>query len=187
MKYIAVFGSSKTPPGHPHYEMAYELANRLAREGYGICNGGYWGIMDAATRGARDAGGVAVGVTLEHFSLKRSGVNPLLTREEPKSRLLDRLSTLLDMSDAQVALPGGVGTLAEMFLSWNLQVTNEHKPLILLGLEWKELLDFLQEHTEIEDKHRAKLRICATAEESFEQIVQQVPLSNSLPLFEEKN
>ncbi|HQO36641.1 MAG TPA: LOG family protein, partial [bacterium] len=115
MKYIAIFGSSKTPPGHPHYEMAYELANRLAHAGYGICNGGYWGIMDAATRGARDAGGVAVGVTLEHFSRKRYGANPLLTREEPKSRLPDRLSSLLDRSDACVALPGGVGTLAEVF------------------------------------------------------------------------
>ena len=79
MSIVAIFGSSRTPEGHPNYRLAYELAGLLAREGYAICNGGYWGIMDAATRGARDAGGEVIGVTLEYFSSKRGGANALLT------------------------------------------------------------------------------------------------------------
>ena len=176
MPYVAIFGSSKTPEGHPHFEMAYQLAFRLAKAGYGICSGGYWGIMDAATRGARDAGGEAVGVTLEYFSNKRNGANPLLTREDPKQSLPDRLTTLLEMSTAHVVLPGSIGTLAEMFVSWNLLVSGGEKPLILLGAEWERLLDLLEQHTEIRPKDRAKLIFSPTAEDAFEQIARRVAL-----------
>ncbi|MFH1742589.1 MAG: LOG family protein [bacterium] len=176
MPYVAIFGSSKTPEGHPHFDLAYRLAFRLATAGYGVCSGGYWGIMDAATRGARDAGGEAVGVTLEYFSNKRNGANPLLSREDPKRSLPDRLTTLLEMSNAHVVLPGSIGTLAEMFVSWNLLVSGGTKPLILLGEEWERLLDVLEQHTEIRPKDRAKLIFSRTAEDAFEQITRRVAL-----------
>jgi hypothetical protein len=177
MEYVAIFGSSRTPEEHPHYRLAYQLAYRLARGGYGICNGGYWGIMGAACRGARDGGGEVVGVTLEYFSGKRGGANPLLTREEPKQALLDRLSRLLDMSSAHVVLPGSIGTLAEMFVSWNLRAAAGNKPLILLGEEWEKFIDFLERNMDVRRKDRDLLLFARTAEEAFEQITQRVPPS----------
>ena len=131
--------------------------------------------MDAATRGARDAYGEAVGITLEYFSNKRNGANPLLSREMPKQSLLDRLTTLLEMSNAHVALPGSIGTLAEIFVSWNLLVSGGEKPLILLGEEWEQLIDILEQYTEIRAKDRAKIIFSRTAEDAFDQISRHVP------------
>jgi len=176
MSIVAIFGSSRTPEGHPNYRLAYELAGLLAREGYAICNGGYWGIMDAATRGARDAGGEVIGVTLEYFSSKRGGANALLTREEAKRSLFERLDTLLGISSAHVVLPGSIGTMAELFISWNLLVTAAAKPLILLGEPWEALIDFLVQNTEIRPEDRDKLLFAKTAKEAFEQIRARVPV-----------
>ncbi len=177
MPIVAIFGSSRTPEGHPHYQLAYDLACRLASGGYTICSGGYWGIMDAATRGARDSGGEAVGVTLEYFSSKRGGANPLLTREEPKQSLFQRLDTLLGISSAHVVLPGSIGTLAELFISWNLLIAAGTKPLILLGDSWEPLIDFLVRNTEIRDEDRDRLFFARTAEEAFDRIREFVPVS----------
>lgn len=174
MKYVAIFGSSRTPEEHSHYRLAYQLARRLAHAGYGVCNGGYWGIMDAATRGARDGGGEVIGVTLEYFTNKRDGANPMLSQEESKQSLLDRVNRLMDMSSAHVVLPGSIGTLAEMFVSWNLLVTDGEKPLILLGEEWEKIIDFLEENMEVRRKDRDLLIFARSAEEAFEQIKQHV-------------
>lgn len=113
---VAVFGSGAGTP--EDLERARSLGSALARAGYGIVNGGYGGTMAASAEGAREAGGVCVGVTCAAFAGFRSGPNPHVTEVVEAATLLERMGTIIDRASAWVALPGGNGTLAELSVAW---------------------------------------------------------------------
>jgi len=142
---VAVFGGAWTAEDDPDHREAMELGTAVAGAGIQVVNGGYQGIMAAVSRGAAEAGGVAVGVTVSGWG-RRAGVNPWLTHEARARDLFARLPLICD-ADAWVAFPGGAGTLAEVALCWNLlQADPEpNRPLIVVGERWGKAFEHLRD------------------------------------------
>ena len=115
---IAVFGSGSAPKGHPVLAQAERLGRLLAEAGFSLISGGYGGTMEAASRGARQAGGRATGVTLDLFAPPLAP-NPWLTEDERVTDFFPRLRRLTSV-DGFVVLQGGIGTLTEATLACQL-------------------------------------------------------------------
>ncbi len=141
---VTVFGSARTKPGSPEYEMAREMGAGIARLGFTVMTGGGPGIMEAANRGAKEAGGRSVGCNIR------------LPFEQAPNEYLDRVVTmyyffvrkmlLVKYSYAFVVMPGGAGTLDELFEALTLIQTGkiQNFPIVVMGTEyWKELTDLL--------------------------------------------
>src|SRR5438105_1419998 len=143
---VTVFGSARFTADQPYYELAREIGSRLARTGFTVMTGGGPGIMEAANRGAKEAGGMSVGCNIE------------LPQEQKPNAYLDRWVTfqhfyvrklmLVKYSYAFIALPGGYGTLDEIFETVTLIQTGKIQqfPLVLMGTDfWQPLLDFFRQ------------------------------------------
>ena len=143
---ISVFGSARTPPQHPMYQAACDLGRRLAEAGFAVITGGGPGIMEAANRGAREAGGVSIGCNIE------------LAREQPINAYVDiavnfryffvRKTMFVKYAEGFVLFPGGFGTLDEMFEALILVQTEKLSrfPVLLFGTSyWQGLLSWLRE------------------------------------------
>jgi len=142
---VTVFGSARFPEGNPYYEMAREVGRGLAREGFTVLTGGGPGIMEAANRGAREAGGRSIGCNIQ--LPKEQKPNPYLDQWLEFRHFFVRKVMLVKYSYAFVTLPGGFGTLDEIFETSVLVQTGKilEFPLILMGREfWTPLIDFLQ-------------------------------------------
>lgn len=142
-KVISIFGGASPRRETPDYEEARTLGADLARAGWTVATGGYAGMMEAASRGACEAGGHVVGVTctlIENWRGIRA--NEWVREEKRFETLRDRLYHLVEFSDAALALPGGIGTLTEVALTWSLMQAGEikAKPLVVVGRVWTETL-----------------------------------------------
>ena len=139
---VAVFGSSTADESGPLYRLARELGGELARGGAAVMTGGYGGVMEACSRGARDAGGHVIGVTVELYE-RRGPVNRWVEERVHAPDLFERLRHLVGRADGYVALPGSVGTLTELFLTWTLlsAVARPEVRMVLLGERWVPLLE----------------------------------------------
>lgn len=141
---ITVFGTSKANPGDLVFETAETLGRLLAENEYTIANGGYGGTMLAGAKGAAEAGGKVIGVTCTAF--KRGKANEYVTEEISTSCLSERLAKLIELGDAYLVLPGGTGTLLELADVWehkNKGFSNAEKPIIVIGLFWRPLLEMM--------------------------------------------
>jgi len=141
---ISVFGSSQPKERDTAYAEGIELGKLLAERGHTVLTGGYIGLMEAVSRGAREAGGHVIGVTCEDIEMWRQvKANPWVMEEIKKKTLIERLHTLIHESDAALALPGGPGTLTEISLMWNLMIVESlhRRPLILIGEGWQSVFD----------------------------------------------
>jgi uncharacterized protein (TIGR00730 family) len=145
MPCVTVFGSARFAEDHPYYQLARELGQALARAGYTTMTGGGPGIMEAANRGAKEAGGLSIGanIVLPH----EQEANPYMDRFMEFDHFFVRKVMLVKYSCAFVVMPGGFGTLDEVFETITLMQTDKIKdfPVILMGAEyWGPLTDFLQ-------------------------------------------
>jgi uncharacterized protein (TIGR00725 family) len=144
MRLITLFGSSRVQPGTPAFAEALVWGRAVARAGFGVATGGYNGAMEAVSQGAKEAGGLVVGITAPVLFPHRDGPNAHVDLELPSSSLMTRIERLIDVSVACLALPGGVGTLAEILAAWNLNhiAQMHHKPLKPLGVHrgWLEVI-----------------------------------------------
>ena len=141
---ISVFGGAQPQPDSLEYEAARALGSLLAQRGHTVLTGGYIGVMEAVSRGAHEAGGHVIGVTCEEIEAWRKvRKNQWVKEEWRKKTLIERLQALIEGCDAAIALPGGVGTLAEISLMWNLMAVESlpRRPLILVGSGWQSTLD----------------------------------------------
>src|SRR5689334_1998019 len=142
---VTVFGSARFAEGHPDYEMARELSGKIARLGFTIMTGGGPGVMEAANRGAREAGGRSVGCNIELPHEQKP--NPYMDRWVTCKHFFVRKVLLFKYSYAFVGLPGGLGTLDELFEALTLIQTGkiEHFPVVLIGTEyWRPLRAMLR-------------------------------------------
>lgn len=133
---VAVFGSARTPADDPYYAAAQETAGLLAEAGFSVITGGGPGIMEAANRGALDAGGVSIGCNIElPFEQKP---NPYQTRSISFKYFFVRKTMFVKYSNAFVIFPGGYGTLDELFESLTLIQTRKIRnfPVVLFGKEY---------------------------------------------------
>jgi uncharacterized protein (TIGR00725 family) len=164
-KRITVFGGSRCGPDTAEYQEALTLGRLLVEAGFDVCSGGYAGVMEAISRGAHEAGGNVIGVTMEQF---QSAPNPYLKKIEPSADFYARLQILIRDSAGYIALRGGMGTVTEISLVWNKLVMNvlPQRPLILLGECWPRAMECLQQHLVISDSDLSHLSFAATAEEA---------------------
>ena len=145
---ISIFGSARTPNTHNNYKLASEIAKRIVDLGFGIITGGGPGIMEAANKGAQEAGGASVGLTID------------LPFEENNNKYIDkdrmikfdyffvRKVMFVKYAQAFVVLPGGFGTLDELMEAITLIQTSKIKkiPIILVGTSfWSGLIDWLKQ------------------------------------------
>ena len=144
MKTITVFGGSLPQPGSPAYQEAQQLGKLLAESGFAVQTGGHIGTMEAVSRGASEAGGHVIGVTCDEIEAWRPvAPNRWVAQEKRLPTLRERLYVLIDECDGAIALPGGIGTLTEIALTWSqLQINpDDSRPFILLGQGWQKILD----------------------------------------------
>ncbi len=145
---VSVFGSARTKPGTPYYEMGVEVARELVRHGFAVITGGGPGIMEAANKGAQEAGGASVGlnITLPREQKTNPYVDP--------DKIIDfdfffaRKTMFVKYAQGYVVLPGGFGTMDELFESLTLIQTGKTTrfPVVLMGTEyWAGLVDWLRE------------------------------------------
>ena len=143
---VSVFGSARTLPGTKYYDLAEDIAYKIAGEGYGIISGGGPGIMEAANKGAQKAGGKSVGVNIKLPFEQQP--NPFIDHD--KSITFDyffvRKTVFIKHSQGFVVLPGGFGTLDELFEALTLIQTRKIAkfPIILAGKEyWQGIYDWI--------------------------------------------
>lgn len=154
---VVVFGSSRSLEDSPACRQAYRLGRLLAQSGYVVCNGGYAGVMAAVARGAKEAGGRTIGVTVAMFPERTA--NPWLDQVVHTQTIFARLAEFVGRADAFVVLKGGVGTLLECALIWNLAQAGAlgGKPIILLGRHWPAFVRALLRHSFIRAQDQAVL------------------------------
>lgn len=142
-QHVTVFGGSSPKPGEQSYQEALDLGRRLAESGFAVLTGGYIGTMEAVSRGAAEAGGYVIGVTCDEIeSWRPVGPNPWVQEERRFKTLRERLYALIEGCEAAIALPGGIGTLAEIAVLWSQMQTGalQVRPLVLIGTGWQETL-----------------------------------------------
>jgi uncharacterized protein (TIGR00730 family) len=142
---VTVFGSARAPAGSPGYELARAIGRQLAEAGYAVITGGGPGVMEAANRGCREAGGLSVGCNIELPA--EQGVNPYVDLGVEFRYFFVRKVMFVKYADAFVILPGGFGTLDELFEALTLIQTDKvrHFPVILVGTDyWRGLLDWVR-------------------------------------------
>jgi uncharacterized protein (TIGR00725 family) len=164
-KRITVFGGSRCVSDAPEYQQALKLGRLLVEDGFEVCSGGYAGVMEAISRGAHEAGGHVVGVTMNQFTAEP---NRYLKKIEPSADFYQRLQTLILSSAGYVALRGGMGTVTEISLVWNKLVMNvlPRRPLILLGDCWPPAIECLRQHLVVSDADLSHLTFVNTAEDA---------------------
>ena len=143
---VTVFGSARFEEGNRWYELARETSGLLARSGFTIMTGGGPGIMEAANRGAREAGGRSVGASIQLPHEQSS--NPYLDLDVPFHYFFVRKVMLVKYSYAFVVMPGGFGTLDELWEIATLVQTGKVRkfPVVLMGREyWGPMIDFLKD------------------------------------------
>ncbi len=164
-----MFGSSEPQAGEPLYELARQLGRNLAEAGFLVVSGGYGGVMEGASRGAREAGGQALGITTDSFA-GRSVANRFLTQELREPDLLLRMRALIHRPQGFVVLPGRSGTLAELTSLWAMHRAGllERRPVVLLGEAWEGLLDSLEGRGLLHPDRRKITRLAASPREAVD-------------------
>jgi len=142
---VSIFGSSRTKPDDPYYQKAELLSRLLAERGFGVITGGGPGIMEAANKGAAGAGGQSVGMNIR-LPLEQKP-NPYANISIDYKYFFTRKVMFVKYAMAYVVMPGGFGTMDELFEALTLIQTKRIKtfPVILMGSEyWKGLIDWLR-------------------------------------------
>ncbi len=167
MRTVTIFGSSLPGELSAAYAEARHLGKLLAECGLTVCNGGYAGLMEASSRGAREGGGHTVGVTC---SIWPSPPNRWVAEEVRTHSFSQRIMTLIERGHAYVVLPGGTGTLAELALAWEVMnkstlssTVGGRKPLLVVEPYWRPVIDCLNQEPTLAspaaDRHAAAMNL----------------------------
>lgn len=176
---VSIFGSARTQPNHPYYIKTVEIAEKIVQHGFGVITGGGPGIMEAANKGAQQAGGTSVGLNIEL---------PFEQQENPyidKGKLINfdyffvRKVMFIKYAQAFVVMPGGFGTLDELFEALTLIQTEKITtfPIVLFGYEyWSGMLDWikktlLEEYQNISPKDLDLIKVVDDVDEAVKHIV----------------
>lgn len=175
---VSVFGSARTKPENKYYQLGVEVSELLAKGGYGVITGGGPGIMEAGNKGAQQGGGKSVGLNID-LPFEQNH-NPYIDQEHNLEfdYFFVRKVVFVKYAQGFVILPGGFGTLDELFEALTLIQTKKinERPVVLIGSEyWKGLFDWIEEamlHTEqnISPKDMELFKIVDTAEEAYKYI-----------------
>jgi uncharacterized protein (TIGR00725 family) len=171
-KIVTIFGGSKCDRSCTEYEQAHRVGELLAEAGYTICTGGYLGVMEAASRGAREKGGRVLGIVMNQF---KAEPNRYLTDKVATPHFYERLQRLITRSVGFIALRGGMGTVTEVSLVWNKIQTRviEPRPLVLLGDCWPPLVEAWCKHLAVSEQDVSYLDFAETPEQAVQIIFEK--------------
>jgi len=141
---VTVFGSSRPREGDDQYTAAQELGAELAARGFVVCSGGYGGVMEAVSRGAKDAGGKTLAITAKFF---RARANRWVDEEIRMNTWQERLFELVKRGHGYVTCRGGTGTLVELAVVWEMlnKGAMAQRPLVVLGDFWQPIIERVRE------------------------------------------
>jgi len=141
---VTVFGSSRPREGDGQYAAAQTLGAELAARGFVVCSGGYGGVMEAVSRGAKDAGGKTLAVTAKFF---RARANRWVDEEIRVNTWQERLFELVKRGHGYVTCRGGTGTLVELAVVWEMlnKGAMARRPLVVLGDFWQPIIERVRE------------------------------------------
>jgi len=164
---VTIFGGSKCVETDIEYAQAQRVGELLAQAGFTICTGGYLGVMEAASRGAREAGGRVLGIVMNQF---KHEPNRFLTDKVATPHFYERLQRLITRSVGFVAIRGGMGTVTELSLVWNKIQTRviDPRPLVLLGDCWPPVVEQWQRCLAVSENDVHALDFAETAEQAVE-------------------
>jgi len=170
LKKVAFFGSADIPQDHPVYQQAFKIAQILAKQGKIIVNGGGPGVMEAATRGAEAADGRTVAITFypkDMPEFEGRDENNQVDTEVQTGNYIERMFGLLSYADIFICFQGGTGTLSEWTTAWLLAhlYHGHHKPLILFGEFWFEVIETIKKHFFIDEKELSVFKIVVNQKE----------------------
>ena len=187
---ISIFGSARTKSNHPTYILTTEIAKAVSKLGYGVITGGGPGIMEAANKGASEVGGVSVGLNINLPMEQESN------KYIDKDKLIDfqyffvRKVMFVKYAQGFIVMPGGVGTLDELFESFTLLQTSKINkfPIILVGRDyWKGLIDWINEkllgQNNISPEDLKLFEVVDTVEEVIECLNRFYKIDNFKPNF----
>ena len=169
---VSIFGGASARPGDQAYQDALRLGGLLAAHGHTVMTGGYVGIMEAASRGAREKGGRVLGIVMNQF---KSEPNRYLTDKVATDHFYDRLQNLITRSVGFVAFRGGMGTVTEISLVWNKLQTRVlgSRPLVLVGDCWPPIVAACQSTLVVSDTDVRILDFAKDAGEAAEIILRK--------------
>lgn len=156
-KIISIFGSSIPRQGDKEYQTAYELGIFLAKKNFNVCTGGYQGIMDAVSKGAKENGAEAIGITVDLWG---STPSKYLTKEIKCESLFERISKLVETGDGYVILQGGTGTFLELAVVWEMINKNlsKKKPAACHSQMWKEIVEIMENQIKHEGRQNGLIK-----------------------------
>jgi uncharacterized protein (TIGR00730 family) len=167
MPIVTVFGGNAAEVNGAAYEEAYQLGRLLGQSGYTVATGGYYGTMEATSKGARECGAHVIGVTTGRFDERGLKPNQHVAEEIKFLNLFERLHYLVTFSDALVALRGGVGTLSEVALAWSLMQVAEmpRKPFVLVGPHWWQIMETIFRESTAKEQDKVLISFAASVDE----------------------
>ena len=162
---VTIFGGSRCKETDLEYTQARRVGELLAEAGYTICTGGYLGVMEGASRGAREGGGRVLGIVMNQF---KGEPNRYLTDKVATPHFYERLQRLITRSIGFIAIRGGMGTVTELSLVWNKIQTRviDPRPLVLLGECWPPIVKTWQTYLAVSDDDVRALDFAFTPEEA---------------------
>jgi uncharacterized protein (TIGR00730 family) len=171
-KIVTIFGGAKCGEQSEEYEQARTVGALLAKSGFTICTGGYLGVMEGASRGARESGGRVLGVVMNQF---KSEPNRYLTDKVASAHFYERLQNLITRSVGFIAIRGGAGTVTELSLVWNKLQTKviEARPLVLLGDCWPPVIEALRSNLVVSEQDVSLLDFARTPAEAVQIIIEK--------------
>lgn len=170
IKNIAFFGDADISETDETYKAAFDVADALAKAGYVIIDGGGPGVMDAATSGAVAGGGKTISITFDPVNApgyEGKYVGNVTDTEIVTTNYIDRMFKLMEYGDIFIIFKGGSGTISEFGAAWALAKLyfGHHKPFILYGDFWTEIIDVLRRNMNIDSKEYSVFEICKNKEE----------------------
>ena len=170
IKNIAFFGDADISEADPTYKDAFDVAELLAHEGYVVVDGGGPGVMEAATSGAEKGNGETISVTFDPVNapgFEGKYVGNVTDTEVVTTNYIERMFKLMEYGDIFLIFKGGSGTISEFGTAWVLAKLyyGRHKPFILFGDFWVEIIDALKKNMYIDAKEMSVFEICRNKEE----------------------
>lgn len=175
--HVTIFGSAHALENNQVVKDTYTVCKTLAEAGYVIVNGGGPGVMRAATLGAKAGGGKVIGVTFQaakHMHYEGRDPKNLFDVEIKTKNYVDRTLALLGEGQVYVIFKGGTGTISEFGMAWGIArlYFGHHKPLILYGDFWKNIIKALEENMMLTKEEQEVYKIVSTPEQVLEAIVE---------------
>lgn len=172
---VAFFGFADSTRSDPEYKLAYETARIVAESGYTVVDGGGPGVMEAASRGAKAVGGRTIGVTFypqNALNFEGKATTNVLDEEIITKNYLERTLRLLEYGQVYMIFNGGTGTLSEFAMAWGMArlYFGHHKPLILCGKHWYEIIAAFTRNMKIRDEELNVFSIVDSPQEALSEL-----------------